>query len=215
MLLLRDNLAVIHRLIQPVLALSISTYPCNGFMQINLIPHPTTPNLAIRTLSAEVQTSHHGNLILRYTLHADLAQLLIPPPQVTKTVDGLWQHTCFEAFFAIQGEKAYREFNFSPSSEWAAYAFSDYRVRTDWQMQQAPVIECETASGQLMVKVTLATEHLPKGQIDQALLIGLTAVVEAKDGDKSYWAIQHPTDKPDFHHRDGFIKLPALPFAVS
>jgi hypothetical protein len=34
---------------------------------------------------------------------------------------------------------------------------------------------------------------------------GLSAVVEEADGNKSYWALNHPSDKPDFHHRDSFV----------
>ena len=31
--------------------------------------------------------------------------------------------------------------------------------------------------------------------------LGLSAVLEEKDGTKSYWALAHPSgDKPDFHH---------------
>ena len=35
------------------------------------------------------------------------------------------------------------------------------------------------------------------------------AVLEEKDGTKSYWALAHAADKPDFHHPDCFVaKLP-------
>ncbi len=29
--------------------------------------------------------------------------------------------------------------------------------------------------------------------------LGLSAVLEEKDGTKSYWALAHPDGKPDFH----------------
>jgi hypothetical protein len=39
--------------------------------------------------------------------------------------------------------------------------------------------------------------------------LGLSAVLEEKDGTKSYWALAHGADKPDFHLRDCFVaKLP-------
>ena len=40
--------------------------------------------------------------------------------------------------------------------------------------------------------------------------LGLSAVLEAKDGTKSYWALAHPPgDQPDFHHPDCFAaRLP-------
>jgi hypothetical protein len=41
-------------------------------------------------------------------------------------------------------------------------------------------------------------------------MLGLSAVIEEKDGTKSYWALAHPPgDKPDFHHLDCFaVELP-------
>ena len=41
------------------------------------------------------------------------------------------------------------------------------------------------------------------------LRIALAAVVEARDGSRSYWALRHPAPSPDFHHANGFaIALP-------
>jgi hypothetical protein len=40
--------------------------------------------------------------------------------------------------------------------------------------------------------------------------IGLSAVIEEKNGMKSYWALAHPAGKPDFHHPACFAaELPA------
>ena len=41
--------------------------------------------------------------------------------------DKLWRSTCFEAFLKSDGMEAYREWNFAPSGNWAAYDFSGYR----------------------------------------------------------------------------------------
>jgi len=38
----------------------------------------------------------------------------------------------------------------------------------------------------------------------------LSAVIEATDGSLSYWALEHPADKPDFHHPDSFALELAL-----
>jgi hypothetical protein len=34
--------------------------------------------------------------------------------------------------------------------------------------------------------------------------LGLAAVIEERDGSKSYWALAHPPGKADFHHADCF-----------
>ena len=41
--------------------------------------------------------------------------------------DGLWQMTCLEAFLRADEAEAYREWNFAPSGQWAAYDFTAYR----------------------------------------------------------------------------------------
>jgi len=35
--------------------------------------------------------------------------------------------------------------------------------------------------------------------------LGLSAVIEEKNGRKSYWALMHPAGKPDFHYADCFV----------
>jgi hypothetical protein len=41
--------------------------------------------------------------------------------------------------------------------------------------------------------------------------IGLSAVIETVGGAKSWWALNHPSDKPDFHHPESFaLKSPVL-----
>jgi len=55
----------------------------------------------------------------------------------------------------------------------------------------------------------LAAE-LPRPELTQsAARVGLSAVIEESDGTKSYWALAHGSDKPDFHDPDCFVaRLP-------
>ena len=52
--------------------------------------------------------------------------------------DELWQTTCFEAFLEPRAATAYREFNFSPSGDWAAYDFDGYREGMAERRGRAP-----------------------------------------------------------------------------
>jgi hypothetical protein len=118
------------------------------------------------------------------------------------SADGLWQHTCFEAFVA-NGESGYREFNFAPSGEWAAYAFTDYRLRdSTWQAAQSPRITTQRDAESFELSATLPAALFPTDTA--TLLLGLTAVIETTDGMLSYWALKHPGERPDFHLREGF-----------
>lgn len=174
-----------------------------------LVCHPATPCSAVSGIRVRVTATPHGGLAFDYTLHGDPTCLRLPAPQPPAAVDGLWRQTCCEAFLARAGEAAYREFNFSPSGQWAGYAFAAYRERAAWQ-PPAPHIAMDYAA--LRLAATLPPEALPEGG---SLRLGLAVVVEDQPGTISYWALRHPAGQPDFHHRDGFaLQLPDPRLAI-
>lgn len=150
-------------------------------------------------------------LILRYRLAGELSKLRIPAPAMPQRADNLWQHTCFEAFIRANREVSYYELNFSPSRQWAVYVFKGYRDRSrcdDEAWEPEITVRCEPRNLELEAAVPL--NRLPLISAAASLRIGLSTVVEAGDGQLSYWAIKHPGDRPDFHHSDSF----ALEFAL-
>ena len=97
---------------------------------------------------------------------------------------------------------AYREFNFSPSSQWAAYQVNDYRVRDErFQPLAFPQITRQQEDSRCELEVLLPQVLLPEAS---ELQLGLTAVIEFKNGDKTYWALSHPAAQPNFHLRASF-----------
>lgn len=129
---------------------------------------------------------------------------MLPDPADPVRTDGLWQTTCFEAFTRAEGKDSYLEFNFSPSSAWAAYRFSSYReAMTEQQLETHPPIHLDASEGHFALETEIPLEG---GQIELAL----SAVIEETDGTNSYWALAHPPGKPDFHHPTCFAAtLPA------
>jgi hypothetical protein len=177
-----------------------------------LTSNAASPQQVIRGIDATVDASESGALAFSYTLIADIHQLLIPLAAAPRRVDGLWQHTCFEAFFGMKDSLAYYEFNFSPSSEWAAYRFRAYRDSGPIDDEAfAPIISLEQADDRLTLAATIRLDRLPLIQPGTTLQLGLSAVIEATDGSLSYWALKHPSDMPDFHHPDSFVLELALP----
>lgn len=160
--------------------------------------HSLTPCPAVRSLQAVAELD--GRLLrLGFQLAADLEALSIPPPAETARSDGLWAHTCFEAFVGLGGDE-YLEFNLSPSGRWAAYRFDAYREgMAPLHGIEAPRIEALHRAGELEVRAIL---DLPTAGPIQ---LGLTAVIEAKDGALSYWALAHASGPPDFHRADGRV----------
>lgn len=171
----------------------------------NLTCHTGTPSNASQNISVSLDFLAEGSLRLSYKLTGDLTQILIPKAQNSTAVDGLWQNTCFELFIAVKGEANYHEFNFSPSGQWAAYAFSDYRVISEWTLSQKPTITFVQTKEYLNLVAIIPVNDLDQIIAGKPIELGITAVIEANDGSHSYWALHHPLTHPDFHHREGFI----------
>jgi len=168
---------------------------------LSLLCHPASPCPAVQAVTARVVLASDG-LRLRYFIHAEPAAIRLPEARPAQAADGLWQHTCCEAFIAPTGSTEYREFNFSPSGQWAAYRFSDYRERdTAFTAPLAPHIELRQHADGFELTASLAPALLPDAA---SLQLGLTVVIEAADGSKSYWALTHAAAQPDFHLRQSF-----------
>jgi hypothetical protein len=168
-------------------------------MQLNLVPHPETPPLA-PGFKVWANVDHAGALgvvattNIWFCVSAPATRFVIPEPGEPERADDLWQTTCFEAFLSNPKTEGYREWNFAPSGQWAAYDFTSRREgRRDAEVEPA-YIRIEDNLTWWAVGATIAVE----AGVRWAL--GLSAVLEEKDGTKSYWALAHPSGKrPDFH----------------
>lgn len=166
--------------------------------------HPATRTQSVRGVEAQVGWKNGRTLALTFSLEGDLTRLHIPGPQPSRRADGLWQHTCFEAFIGHKGEPAYCEFNFAPSGEWAAYAFRRYRDGTSLALDVAPRIAVRRTRDRLELDTIIRLDCLPLVQPREPLQLALSAVVEDEQSLLSYWALKHPPGGPDFHHPDAF-----------
>lgn len=180
---------------------------------ITLTPYPATPCPAISACAVRYECSPTGFLSLEYRLEGTLAELSIPGEHPAPgRRDELWRHTCFEAFIT-QGEGPdYWECNFSPAGDWAIYHFTAYRDGMSAPpLVKHPLITAERDTRRLILRVTLDLGTLSPGFSPCGeLRLALSAVLEARNGAYSYWALRHPPGKPDFHHPDSFgLSLPA------
>lgn len=173
---------------------------------VALVRHPSTPAPAVRRIDAELGATPEGGLRLRYFLDGDVKAIALPPNAAPRQSDGLWQHTCFEAFIGGQGARAYCEFNFSPSTEWAAYGFSAYRTgMVPLVYTSPPTVAISVTEDRLALEAIIPLEALLALPGDGTLLLGLAAVIEDTYGNLSYWALAHRAEKPDFHSPAGFV----------
>jgi hypothetical protein len=167
--------------------------------------HPETPSSWVRTIQARLSQVHDGGIAITYSLDGQISRLSLPAKSAPSRVDGLWQHTCFEAFVSVQGAPEYREFNFAPSGQWAAYAFQRYRDGGPLPRASDPQITVRTSANRFELDALIRRESLPALPLNARLLLGLSAVIEEDDGVMSYWALKHPPDRPDFHDASAFV----------
>lgn len=173
---------------------------------MQLTPHPSTPLPPGWSLVVEQRALPDG-IELAWRLRADMTRIRIPPPCDPLRRDGLWRHTCFECFVADPAGDGYLEFNFSPSSEWAAYRFTGYRQgMAPLALPSPPRIDLQLAADTLQLQVTLPRAALGLAPDEHAVRrrCALAAVIEHVDGAISHLALAHPAGRPDFHHAAGF-----------
>ena len=175
-------------------------------MLVSLTPHPATPSTAIDRLEVEIGRGE-TTLTLRYQLFGDLSRLRPPDFERHGRADELWRSTCFEAFVKPEGGEGYLECNFA-GLRWATYRFSGYREG---------IIEAAVEPWVIEGSVDWLSVGIEPGRFVRPDLaapdwrVGLSAVIEDVDGHISYWALAHPSDKPDFHHADSFVLTLPLP----
>ena len=178
-------------------------------MQLVLTPHPTTPpaDPPFKVWTIVDHAAAFGataTLNIWFGVGAPAERFILPMSQEPGRRDELWKTTCFEAFLRVEDRSAYREWNFAPSGDWAAYDFTAYREgMTAAEIDRPPYIRLEDNLTWWTLGAAIA---IPAAR---EWALNLTAVLEEKDGTKSYWALAHAPDKPDFHHPDCFVaRLP-------
>lgn len=161
----------------------------------DLIPHPAHPPLAIRRVEARVLSLADAWVRVRWRIDG-VSKLVVPPFGGRGRADNLWQTTCFEMFVQPAGGAAYCEFNLSPSERWAAYDFTGRREgMAQRPMRREPDCTMRAGRSTAIFDAALPRENVPEAPV----FIGLCAVIEEQGGVKSYWALKHGGDAPDFH----------------
>ncbi len=160
------------------------------------------------------------SLALEFQVTGPMASLLLKPsrsfgagPQDSvsgqeltqfQRCDELWKTTCFEAFLQPRQRANYWELNLSSAGQWNVYSMSEYRKNLQLETQVSSLTDfyfhLDNDSLQLRVNWPLDFLSTQSGLFN----LGLAAVLETQDGEKSYWALSHHRDRPDFHDAKGF-----------
>jgi hypothetical protein len=188
-----------HRVCQKARVMSASA---------ELIRHPASGCDAIRRIVVEALRAG-DTLDISFRVEGDISMLAMPEASTPQRADGLWQHSCFEAFLQAGKGEAYVEFNFSPSGAWAAYRFSARRRGRESPVLTAPRAEVRRGPDWLTMNVRLSPDAIAEFA-GTPIVAGLAAVIEDRAGALSWWALAHRAAAPDFHDPATFtLRLPA------
>ena len=170
-----------------------------------LLPHPSSACAGIRRFHAAIEFGpSRDELRISFRIDGAIGQLRLPDRSSALRADGLWQHSCFEAFVRSDAADSYHEFNFAPSGDWAAYRFASRRDGRQSPAMPAPQMVFRRAADDFELNAVIALEAIPDFAVAQVLQAGLAAVIEDQDGGLSYWALAHRAAQPDFHDADTF-----------
>ena len=187
--------------------------------------HPDSNSEGLEGIKVEIQRLRPRRLLLRFIVEGDVRQINFAPHMRDERRDELWRHTCFEAFIRVDDEPSYLEFNLAADG-WNCYHFDDYRAGMEPARIGEPRIEglrklkalapgtrahltdLDTLDAYrapfLILQAHLELERRPELWVDRPWHLGLSAVIEQRNGSRSYWALRHPPGTPDFHHPDCF-----------
>jgi hypothetical protein len=172
-------------------------------MVFELVPHPTSRPTVEKVEFLIWRQGNEFDLDVR--IFGSPLRARLPETDQPQRRDELWQTTCFEAFLKPHGSNTYFELNLSPSGDWAAYRFDNYRSG-----RRLARIECRP-DPDVWLKDGVRTQEAAfdfgdEPELDSSVPwdIGLSAIIEEMDGTKSYWALAHGFGPPDFHNRACF-----------
>jgi hypothetical protein len=171
-----------------------------------LIPYPARVLPKIHIMGGINRAQNR--LSIRYVVNGEIENILLPALANPTRKHDLWKATCFEFFAAIKEQPGYWEFNLSPSSDWNVYAMDAYRqvnMREEIAFPQLP-FEFKKTSEQYSLNISIDLNSIL--QPEQSLQIGITTIIQNKDGTESHWALAHPgapTAQADFYLRESFV----------
>lgn len=170
----------------------------------NLRPFEINSETKEIQLQANLQRDMHL-LICEFTL-IDPKNLVVLKSDIfgNKRQKGLWKSTCFEIFWKEKDEKKYWEFNLSSDLSWNIFSFDEYRQpqeREDLNFKAINFSKKSSSPVKFYIEIDLSLSGISVEEIQ----VGVTAVLEHKTQRKSYWALTHKGEKPDFHIQESFV----------
>jgi hypothetical protein len=169
--------------------------------------------------ACSVRFSVHGSmayqppwLSVHFAVHGPVDDLMIPyTKQSPERQHHLWEHMCFEVFFAPVARAQYWEINVSPSGNWNTYRFDHYRqgMHVEPLLHVSQIASHVHPGDALTLHFQMDVSRLVRAHtLDQYdLECSPCCILVDRAQHKSYWAMDHQLPRPDFHRRASFVLL--------
>jgi hypothetical protein len=155
-------------------------------MKFELLPFSENINFSISASSMQ----KNGRLIIRYEIKGPISTLSLSPQNKTEPI---WKSSCLELFLST-GDTSYDEFNISLDGRVESYSFFNYRELEEKAKTLCTINKTETTATSILLEISVV-------KLSSDKVIGnLSAIIEEVNGEKSYWSLQHSSEKPDFHN---------------
>lgn len=132
--------------------------------------------------------------IFCFEIFGDTPRILWPPPQEPQN-HSLWKHTCFELFEFDSQSLEYCEWNFTHLYEFDYFRFENYRKPATAQAKHKPPHMNFTFDGDLVRYQISLSSQFKESTWQPTLVIDIDGI------EQSFWALEHSTNKPDFHKK--------------
>lgn len=169
-----------------------------------LIPFPA-PYIPEISITGQI-TRRDGMLHLRYSLNGEIGNIFLPFSSAQPERKGeLWKNTCFECFLSRRDQPEYWEINISPSGDWNVFHMDAYRrvgFREEMSVQMLK-FEAREEREAFILDASFALHAIISEH--ETLDIGVTAIIQAKGGKETYWALTHLASQADFHLKASFL----------
>ena len=109
----------------------------------------------------------------------------------------LWRCTCFELLWGPLHGPNYWELNASPAGHWNVLAFAAYRRGMTEEPRIGAQIRTHYRSDGFGLCCALPVAALG---CPGPYRLAPAAIIRLADGQRTFWAMQHPDEAPDFHH---------------
>ena len=109
----------------------------------------------------------------------------------------LWRHTCFELLWGPLRHPNYWELNASPAGHWNILAFAGYRRGLMEETRIGARIRAQRRPHGFSLSCSIPVAALG---YPGPYRFAAAAILRMADGQRTFWAVRHPGEAPDFHH---------------